>query len=50
MLHRVSFYTDDLIIFISPEAQDLVLCDIFAMFEGASDLGCNLNKCQMVPI
>jgi hypothetical protein len=43
--HRASLYADDLILFISPTAQDLHLAHcIFSLFEGASGLGCNMAK------
>jgi hypothetical protein len=49
--HRASFYVDDLILFVPPEEQDLLtLRHVFEVFEGASRLGCNLSKCQLVPI
>jgi hypothetical protein len=48
---RVVFYVDDLILFIRPATQDLlVLHEIFILFEGTSGLGCNLAKCQMILI
>jgi hypothetical protein len=48
---RVAFYVDDLILFIRPATQDLlVLREIFILFEGTSGLGCNLTKCQMILI
>jgi hypothetical protein len=38
-------------LFVCPLPQDLqVLCSIFALFEGESELGCNVNKCHMAPI
>jgi hypothetical protein len=49
--HRMTFYVDDLILFIPPEMSDIqCLSYIFGMFQGASSLGCNISKCQMVPI
>jgi hypothetical protein len=49
--HRAALYADDLILFARPVDQDLhLLRDIFGMFEGAFGLGCNLAKCQLVPI
>jgi hypothetical protein len=49
--HRASFYVDDLILFAFPMEQDLqILHCIFEIFEGASGLGCNLAKCQIVLI
>jgi hypothetical protein len=48
--HRASFYVNDLIFFLRPTGQDLQLLSlIFTDFEGASSLGCNLNKCQPPP-
>jgi hypothetical protein len=49
--HRTSLYADDLIRFPRLVDQDLhALRDIFEVFDGASGLGCNLAKCQLVPI
>jgi hypothetical protein len=49
--HWTSMCTDDLIMFVKPLAQDMqLLCSIFDSFQGASDLGYNLSKCQMVSI
>jgi hypothetical protein len=49
--HRAAFYVNNLIQFIRPDALDLLtLREIFNLFEGESGLGCNLTKCQMVPI
>lgn len=49
--HRASLYADDLIMFISPVSRDLwTTCAIVKVFEGASGLGCNLEKCQFAPI
>jgi hypothetical protein len=49
--HRASLYTDDLVIFLSPIAQDIqtfqAILDIFA---GASGLHYNMSKCQMAAI
>jgi hypothetical protein len=51
LLHRASFYADDMVMFISPTAQDLQLThSILTLFEEAPGLGCNLAKCQMAPI
>jgi hypothetical protein len=48
---RDSLYTDNLILFISPSARDLQRTrSILSMFEDASGLACNLDKCQMAPI
>jgi hypothetical protein len=44
-------YAYDLILFVKPETQDLQLVRcIFDLFHGASGLGYNSSKCQMVPI
>jgi hypothetical protein len=44
-------YADDLVLFVCPNAWDLQLVrSKFNIFEGASDLGCNLAKCQLMPI
>jgi hypothetical protein len=44
-------YADDLVLFVCPNAWDLLLVrSKFNIFEGASDLGCNLAKCQLMPI
>jgi hypothetical protein len=49
--HCALLYADDMVIFISQEAQDLaMLCLILDLFEGSSDLGCNMVKCSMVAI
>jgi hypothetical protein len=49
--HRTSFYADDLMLFIAPSAVDIrTMRYILMVFEEASRLGCNLAKCQMMPI
>lgn len=49
--HRASLYADDLILFISPVERDLrTTREILKVFEGASGLGCNMQKCQLAPI
>jgi hypothetical protein len=49
--HRASFYVDDLVVFLTPSAPDLQMaCCILELFHDASGLGCNMVKCQMVPI
>jgi hypothetical protein len=49
--HRAALYADDLVLLICLLLQDLqVLRSIFALFEGAFGLGCNVNKCHMAPI
>jgi hypothetical protein len=46
--HRASFYADDL---VTPEQGDLHMATtILSIFEKSSDLGCNLSKCQLLPI
>jgi hypothetical protein len=51
MPFRASFYADDVILFICPQAQDLQLMKlIFDVFQGASGLECNLVKCQIATI
>jgi hypothetical protein len=51
ILHRVSLYVDDLIMFNSPSARDLQLTrSLLSWFEKASGLSCNFSKCQMAPI
>jgi hypothetical protein len=48
---RVSMYADDMVLFFTPIQGDLQLAKaIFELFEKASCLGCNVAKCQMVPI
>jgi hypothetical protein len=50
-VHRVSLYTDDMVLFLTPRHQDLqVAREILQIFEDASGLGCNMVKCQMAPI
>jgi hypothetical protein len=44
--HRASFYADDMILFVSPKEQELqTVWHTFQIFEGASGLAYNLNKC-----
>jgi hypothetical protein len=46
-----SLYADDMIVFLASVAGDLETAKlIFQMFQGASGLACNLNKCQLTPI
>jgi hypothetical protein len=48
---RTSLYADDMIVFLAPVARDLETTKlIFQMFQGASRLACNLNKCQLTLI
>jgi hypothetical protein len=49
--YQASLYADDLVLFVSPNPKDLQLTHyIFSLFEGASRLGCNFNKCQVAAI
>jgi hypothetical protein len=49
--HRVSLYADHMVFFLALLHQELQLaCVILHIFEGASGLGCNIAKCQLVPI
>jgi hypothetical protein len=49
--HRASFYADDMILFMLSEEQEFqTLRHTFQIFKGASGLGCNLRKFQLVPI
>jgi hypothetical protein len=49
--YRAALYADDLVLFICPLERYLqVLRIIFDLFEGASGLGCNVQKCHMAPI
>jgi hypothetical protein len=49
--YRASLYADDLIMFVSPTAVDMHLTmEILSLFKGASGLGCNMGKCQVVSI
>jgi hypothetical protein len=42
---------NDLIMFVAPSIMDVSMAKtIFDIFEGASGLGCNLAKCQLVSI
>jgi hypothetical protein len=51
LTHRASLYADDLIVFVSPETQDLtVLRRVLELFKESSGLGCILAKCLMVAI
>jgi hypothetical protein len=44
-------YVDDMVLFLTPIHSDLQLAKaIFELFEDSSGLGCNVAKCQMVPI
>jgi hypothetical protein len=49
--HHAALYADDLNLFVKLEAWDLLaLWEVFNLFDGASGLGYNLTKSQMVPI
>jgi hypothetical protein len=49
--YRTSLYVDDLIMFVSSTPADMHLTmEIFSLFKGASGLGCNMGKCQIVSI
>jgi hypothetical protein len=51
VLHRLLLYADDLVIFIVPVEQDLLLLrSILDIFAGASGLHTNLAKCMIMPI
>jgi hypothetical protein len=44
-------YVDDMVLFLALTQEDLQMAKaIFELFEKASGLGCNVAKCQMVPI
>jgi len=48
---RAFMYADDVIIFLSPQQQDLVLTrGILEIFAGASGLRTNMSKCLISPI
>jgi hypothetical protein len=48
---RVSMYTDVMVLFLASIQGDLQLAKAnFELFEKASGLGCNVDKCQMVTI
>jgi hypothetical protein len=48
---RVFVYADDVVLFLSPMQGDRQLTNaIFELFESASGLGCNIAKCQVIPI
>jgi hypothetical protein len=49
--HRASFYVDDLVWFVALDQRDLQMVqNILDVFEKASGLGCNMDKCQLAPI
>jgi hypothetical protein len=44
-------YADDKVLFLNPVQGELWLATtIFDLFQGTSNLGCNVAKCQFVPI
>ena len=48
---RAFMYADDVVIFLSPEQQDLILIRVILdIFAGASGLKTNLDKCSIWPI
>jgi hypothetical protein len=48
---RASMYADDLVWFLTPAQGDIQMAHtILSVFEKSSGLGCNLSKCQLVPI
>lgn len=49
--HRASVYADDLVVFLNPMTADFTcIRQILELFEGASGLACNLEKCSISPI
>ena len=48
---RTFLYADDVVVFLSPEEQDLLLTRVILnIFAGASGLKTNLSKCHISPI
>jgi len=48
---RAFMYADDVVIFLSPKQQDLILIRVILdIFAGASGLKTNLDKCSISPI
>lgn len=48
---RASLYADDVVVFLSPVAQDLILIrEILSLFQGASSLASNYTKSKVFPI
>lgn len=51
VIHRASFYADDLVVLVTPQQEDFVcLKRILDLFAGASGLITNVDKCQATPI
>ena len=49
--HRISIYADDVVMFIRPEADDIVvILDILNLFGEATGLKTNLQKSNVLPI
>jgi hypothetical protein len=49
--HRMSLYTDDMVVFVAPMDQDvLLLCALLDIFAASSGLHTNISKCQPTPI
>jgi hypothetical protein len=49
--HRVSFYTDDVVLFLQPVTEDInLVLDILRLFGEASDLRNNVQKSSVYPI
>jgi hypothetical protein len=49
--HWASLYADDLVIFLIPVSEDILLFHlIFDIFAGASGLTSNMSKCQLAAI
>lgn len=49
--HRISIYTDDVVLFLRPRAQDIqMVMDILQLFGDASDLQNNAKNSSVFPI
>jgi hypothetical protein len=49
--HRASLYADDLVLFVSPQTQDLLsILGVLQLFAGASGPATNVEKCVASPI
>jgi hypothetical protein len=49
--HQASIYADDLVMFVAPRPHDIKVTQaLLSLFESVSGLGCNVVKCQLVPI
>ena len=49
--HRISLYTDDVVLFLRPEANDIaIIMDLINLFGDASGLRTNLQKSNVLPI